>query len=227
MASTKRSESRAPVAKHEDEILLGVLDAVHRESAISQRTISKEVGVALGLANAYLKRAVRKGWVKVRQAPPRRYLYYLTPQGFAEKTRLSSEYLSSSFGFFRRARAQTAESLAYCQAQGWKRVVFVGCSDLAEVGIICAHEASLELLGVIDENNGTDRFCGMPVFKSLEECPAFDALVMTTLEKPWPVYERLQAKVDPSRILVPKMLRMAMPAESGNAARGDKVEVAV
>ena len=121
MNSPKRPENRAAAPKFENEILLGVLDAVHREAAISQRTISKEVGVALGLANAYLKRCVRKGWIKVRQVPRRRYLYYLTAQGFAEKTRLTGEYLSSSFNFFRRARSQLAELMAECNDRGWKR----------------------------------------------------------------------------------------------------------
>src|SRR5581483_3035571 len=166
MATSKRSAGRTAEEKQNDEILLGVLDAVHREASISQRTISKEVGVALGLANAYPKRCVRKGWVKVREVPRRRYLYYLTPQGFAEKTRLSGEYLSASFNFFRRARSQIAEHMAHCRAQGWKRIAFVGTSDLAEVGIICAHEAEIELVGVIDENYGAARFSGLPVFRS-------------------------------------------------------------
>jgi DNA-binding MarR family transcriptional regulator len=214
MDSPERPENRVSVAKHEDEILLGVLDAVHREASISQRAISKELGVALGLANAYLKRCVRKGWVKVRQVPRRRYLYYLTAQGLAEKTRLTGEYLSSSFKFFRKARSQMAALMADCDSHGWRRIVFVGISDLAEVGIICAHEASLELVGVIDREYADERFCGLVVYPSLDKCPKIDAVVMTTLDKPWPVFERLLAKMEPERVLVPPMLRMAMPAMS-------------
>ena len=45
-----------------------------------------------------------KGLVKMSQVPLNRYAYYLTPQGFAEKSRLTAEYLSVSFNFFRRAR---------------------------------------------------------------------------------------------------------------------------
>ena len=212
MNAPKRPENRTATPRLENEILLGVLDAVHREAAISQRTISKEVGVALGLANAYLKRCVRKGWIKVRQVPRRRYLYYLTAQGFAEKTRLTGEYLSSSFNFFRRARSQLAELMAECNDRGWKRIVFVGISDLAEIGIISAHEAGLELVGVIDSASDGGSFHGIPVYASLDKCPKVDAALMTTLDKPYPIYERLQEKIEPSRILVPPLLRMAMPA---------------
>ena len=60
-------------------IMLGLLDAVEQERAHSQRHLASELGIALGLVNAYLKRCMNKGLVKVREAPARRYAYYLTP----------------------------------------------------------------------------------------------------------------------------------------------------
>ena len=90
------------------EITLRLLDAVHRDSAMTQRSVSREMGIALGLVNTYLKRCVRKGWIKVTRVPPSRYAYYLTPKGFAEKSRLSAHYLTQSFEFFRMARRQSS-----------------------------------------------------------------------------------------------------------------------
>src|ERR1700760_2339901 len=96
----------------EDErIVLNLLNSVD-DGAQSQRHIAKDLGIALGLVNAYLKRCVKKGLVKVSEAPARRYAYYLTPQGFSEKSRLTVEYLSSSFSFFRRARSDCSQVLA-------------------------------------------------------------------------------------------------------------------
>src|SRR5580765_760798 len=100
----------APV--HENErILLGVLSSVEQSGDRSQRRIAAELGIALGLVNAYLKRCVKKGLVKVHDAPARRYAYYLTPQGFAEKSRLTVEYLSYSFSFFRQAKNDCSQLL--------------------------------------------------------------------------------------------------------------------
>ena len=73
--------------------------------------LPEAAGIALGLANAYLKRCVKKGLIKVSQAPANRYAYYLTPKGFTEKSRLTAEYLTISFNFFRDARAQCAALL--------------------------------------------------------------------------------------------------------------------
>ena len=86
-------------------IVLGLLESLGRESAQSQRRLAAELGIAVGLVNIYLKRCVKKGLLKMSDAPARRYAYYLTPQGFSEKARLTLEYLSFSFDLFRRAKA--------------------------------------------------------------------------------------------------------------------------
>src|SRR5882757_9997569 len=94
----------------ENRIILSLLNSVE-DGATSQRRIAAELGIALGLVNAYVKRCVKKGLVKVSEAPARRYAYYLTPQGFAEKSRLTAEYLKVSFGFFRQAKNDCSELL--------------------------------------------------------------------------------------------------------------------
>ena len=100
-----RGMDRLVETEHENErIVLGLLSSVETDGARSQRRIAAELGIALGLVNAYLKRCVKKGLVKVHDAPARRYAYYLTPQGFAEKSRLTVQYLSDSFSFFRKAK---------------------------------------------------------------------------------------------------------------------------
>jgi hypothetical protein len=59
-----------------DRIVLGLLQAVERESGQSQRRLAAELGIALGLVNIYLKRCVNKGLLKMAQAPARRYAYW-------------------------------------------------------------------------------------------------------------------------------------------------------
>src|SRR5215468_807900 len=93
-------------------IMLGLHESVERDGGQTQRRLASELGIALGLVNAYLKRCVKKGLLKVSEAPARRYAYYLTPQGFSEKSRLTVEYLSFSFAFFRRAKSDCTAMLA-------------------------------------------------------------------------------------------------------------------
>ena len=97
----------APSDKSDDaRILLGLLSSVERDGGQSQRRLASELGIALGLVHAYLRRCVKKGLVKVTEAPARRYMYYLTPIGFAEKSRLTVEYLSVPFSFFQQNKAE-------------------------------------------------------------------------------------------------------------------------
>ena len=83
----------------EEVLTLEILDVIQKQSDVSQRHLAQHLGVALGLANSYLKRCVRKGLIKITEAPANRYLYYLTPMGFAEKSRLTARYLNYSFSF--------------------------------------------------------------------------------------------------------------------------------
>ena len=164
MAKRASSKEKADdTFAHNDEILLGVLSAVEQNAHVSQRHISSELGVALGLANAYLRRCVRKGLIKIQQVPRRRYIYYLTPHGFSEKARLTGQYLSASFNFFRRAREQMSALMQNCEAKGMKRIALAGVSDLAEVATLCAQERGIKLIGVADENYDGSEFFGLPV----------------------------------------------------------------
>ena len=88
----------------DDGLILSVLSAVAEDNKTTQRSLSSELGIALGLTNAYLKRAVDKGLVKIKHVPRNRYLYYLTPKGFSEKARLTAEYFRGSLNFYRKAR---------------------------------------------------------------------------------------------------------------------------
>ena len=100
-----RKVKRDPRFSDED-TTLKIIHAIDHNGATSQRTLAKEVEIALGLTNAYLKRCIRKGWVKVTEAPTQRYFYYLTPKGFSEKARLTASYLSNSFEMFRSSKKQ-------------------------------------------------------------------------------------------------------------------------
>src|ERR1700744_4187535 len=102
-----------------DRILPGRLTSVDSNGARSQRHIAAELDIALGLVNAYLKRSIKKGLVKVGQAPARRYAYYLTPQGFSEKSRLTVEFLSSSFSLFRKAKEEYGKIFDRAHALGF------------------------------------------------------------------------------------------------------------
>ena len=207
-----------PDNNNENGIVLGVLTAVEGNAAVTQRVLAKHLGIALGLANAYLKRCVVKGLIKVQQVPANRYAYYLTPMGFAEKSRLTAFYLSQSFQFFRAARTQSGELLQLCGRYNWRRVALLGASDFAEIMTLCARESSVELIGVVDDTLDQAQFAGLPVFRSHAELPGVDAVIVCALSDPQKAFDVARAHFPPGRVLAPRFLNVSTEVPAAESA---------
>jgi hypothetical protein len=141
------------------------------------------------------------------QAPTRRYAYYLTPSGFAEKARLTLEYLSYSFDLFRRAKADCTSVLLAANARGFHEIVLAGVSELAEIAIICAQETGIEVVVIVDSRSSLTTFAGLAVVGSYDriEC-GFHAVVVTELKTAQETYAAAVEHFGAERVLVPSML---------------------
>lgn len=192
----------------EEAITLEILDSVQRNEQLSQRHLSRQLGVALGLANSYLKRCVRKGWVKVQQAPANRYLYYLTPTGFAEKSRLTAEYLSTSLGFYREAGNSCARLLEQCANNQWQRLLLCGVSDLAEIATLRAMERNFTIVGFYDPASERQLFLGKPVWRELQEAETHDVRILTEIAAPQQRMAEINGVSTSIPLLVPDVLRL-------------------
>jgi DNA-binding MarR family transcriptional regulator len=213
MAATSKSTDQ-----EKTRIMLGLLDSVERGSATSQRSLASELGVALGLVNAYLKRCVRKGLVKVRHAPARRYAYYLTPNGFAEKSRLTVEYMSYSFSLFRRAKTDCMAVLGTARERGFTRIALYGVSDLAEIAAICAIDSGVTIAAVVDPHSPLQRFAGAPVTASLDGiAAAVDAVLVTDMQAAGDAAKAAVARFGRERVLVPAILGVRLDDQRGAA----------
>jgi DNA-binding MarR family transcriptional regulator len=195
------------------EITLAVLNAVHENSALTQRSVAQQLGMALGLVNAYLKRCVTKGYVKISQVPRRRYAYYLTPTGFAEKRRLTAEYLRQSFKFIQAARRDCERELEICRANGWSRLILAGQGDFADVALLCGRDRGVELVAIVDPAGERRLYHGVPVVGQLAEVTGpWDAILVTDVIDPQAVVDALCRQVPPERLRTPRLLGVVSPA---------------
>jgi DNA-binding MarR family transcriptional regulator len=133
---------------------LQFLEELEKTPNRSQRELSNKFGVALGVTNACLRRMIRRGWIRLTKVPPRRIGYYLTPQGFAEKARLSMTFLSFNIHHYAKLKAMIAERFLEMASQGVKRVVFWGVSDEMEIAYIILQETNMELVAIVDGGDG-------------------------------------------------------------------------
>ncbi len=179
----------------ENKLMLRMMSHIEDEPEISQRTLSAELGVAIGLVNAYIKRCVKKGWIKVQHVPTRRYTYYLTPIGFLEKAKLTAEYLRSSFDFFRDAQNQFLQLFEYCETEGWERLVLVGAGELAEIAFQVAKKANVSVI-IVPTHDFTWH-------------ADLDAVLLTDVVAPQLAFEHLQTLMPQQRILIPALLHVS------------------
>jgi DNA-binding MarR family transcriptional regulator len=198
-----RSSFGAKRSTEDEAIVLGVLDSVERNPSVTQRSVAAELDIALGLANAYLKRCVRQGLIKVNQVPARRYAYYLTPQGFAEKSRLTANYFAHSFSFFRRARRECSALFAEAVAKGCKRIVLIGEGDLAEIAEIVAHEYPLEVVGTVAVVHSDNELAA-----EVAKLGAMDAVIITALVQPRGAFDSATAIFGSEKVYAPPLLRI-------------------
>ena len=191
----------------EDTATLEILRAVEDKSDVTQRHLAERLDVALGLTNSYLKSCVRKGLVKVQQAPANRYLYYLTPKGFSEKSRLTASYLNHSFNFYRDASQSLTETFHSCEKSRLNNVLLYGVSELSEIASVRIQEHnSLSIVGVCDPSVLQKKYLNYPLWENIGAASNFDVCILTSLDHAMPYYKLLLEVLDKKQLMVPSIL---------------------
>jgi DNA-binding Lrp family transcriptional regulator len=161
---------------------LKLLEAVEEDSRVTQRSLATKLGIALGLTNIYLKRLVRKGYIKCVNVQSNRISYLITPRGIAEKVRLTYEFMDYSLHLYGEVRQHLRQVLQECAAAG-SRVAIFGRGEAAELAYLSLKECGLEPVAIFDVDGGGD-FLGMPVHASRDHDQiSYDLMIVATLER--------------------------------------------
>lgn len=174
-------------------VIVNLLTRLSEDPAVSQRSLADEMGVALGMMSNYMKSCVRKGYVRAKQVAPKRWAYFVTPKGFAEKSRTTVNYIANSMSFFRNLRIQLENLFAECQASGIVTLALIGHGDVAEVASLVSCGYTLQIQ---QENLQSD-------------LSAYDAVLVTDLNDSQGTFDLLKEKVEESKILTIPLLCIA------------------
>jgi DNA-binding MarR family transcriptional regulator len=207
------------MAGAEEQIIHNLLTAIDDDASISQRKLSRELGIAVGSVNWYLKRCVNKGLVKFKQAPVKRYIYYLTLKGFEEKARLTTAFLQSSLKLYRSGRKECFEYFQKCSEGAKTPILLAGDSDFAEIAVLSSLETPARISAVIDGSPQREKCAGVPVVDSLSAAIKVcggavpQAILLTAMEKPKSAYFGIKRQIKevglPADLVhVPKMLNL-------------------
>jgi len=162
--------------------ILRIMEEVENSDSITQRELAGKLGISIGMTNIFIKRIIKKGYIKITTIPPRRLTYIITPKGFMEKSRLTMEYLKYSLDFYRKIKTQIEERLIEMENAGFEILAFYGTGDICELAYLFLSETEMTLAAVVDDTGAGTMF-QMPVIPPEKlSGMAWDALLITSLD---------------------------------------------
>ncbi len=188
---------------------LEILSTIAQGGPVTQRSLAQKLGIALGLTNLYLKRLAQKGFIKIVDFPRKpaareRLRYLLTPKGFAEKARLTYQYMDYSLQLYRQTRQALREALDPLARQGHRRIVLCGTGEAAELAYLTIRELGLDLTGVVDGGSPVQTFLGLPVRPLTELRPEeLDVVIVATFAPADEIIRTLIGRGIPGDKIVP------------------------
>lgn len=112
---------------------LRILEVLERDPETTQAGLAAQLGVAVGSVNWYLKRLIKKGYVKATRMQRSRLKYFVTPEGLALKARLTKEYVEVSLRVYRELRQAARETLESVRERGYAALRADGRGEAMEI----------------------------------------------------------------------------------------------
>ncbi|MDB4265045.1 winged helix-turn-helix transcriptional regulator [bacterium] len=182
---------------------LKILEKVDLDNTPSQRDLAGELNISLGLVNSFIKRLVKKGFVKITSIPKKRIKYILTPHGAAEKSRLTYLYIQHSYNFYKEARQKLRNLYLELESQGITRIVFYGAGDLAEIAYISLQETAIQLIAIVDDEKMDTRFMKFPVTDPANlDTASYDRILVTAINSRDAILQKIVQSGIPSELVI-------------------------
>ena len=142
---------------------LEILERLENNGHLTQRDLSKDVGIALGLVNHLLKKMVTKGWIKIKNIDSKKIRYLITPEGAREKSSLLYKRVESTIHFYLEAKRVIKDKVVHLKNEGIENVSIYGINHISEVLFIVLKELGLELTHVVDDSKEGEVWFGYNV----------------------------------------------------------------
>ena len=142
---------------------LRLLEEIEQDPELSQRQLSRRMGVALGVGNLLLKNLAKKGYIKVTHLSWKRWIYVITPKGMTRKVNLTLSYIESFLGHYRRVKRILKENFNSLTLNKETKVAIVGTGELAELAYLALLDIGVDEIDMFGNENDKHIFLGMNV----------------------------------------------------------------
>jgi len=142
---------------------LEILERLENNEHLTQRDLSKDVGIALGLVNHLLKKMVKKGWIKIKNIDAKKIRYLITPEGAREKSSLLYRRVEGTIHFYLEAKRVIKDKIIHLKNEGIEDVSIYGINHISEVLFIVLKELGLELDSVVEGERVGEEWFGYSI----------------------------------------------------------------
>src|SRR5690554_5829157 len=132
-----------------------LLEAVEKNSDITQRELSRILSVAVSMINEYLNNCESKGYIRKEVLSAKNIKYKITAKGVERKRYLNIGYLNSSYQIYLDAKREVRKFIKDIINKGYKDILFYGAGEVSEILLQTIKDdntLNINVLGVIDDN---------------------------------------------------------------------------
>jgi len=163
MKSDKIDKIESPITHYkkmaDGAIILKIFKIIEQNPRTSQKKITMQTGLTAGLVHSFMRMVINKGWIRAKQVNTRRWLYFLTPEGFIEKSNLTMRYLSKAFNNYRTAQKVIESQLVEFTKKQCRDLVVIGETELAEIAVLnILASKELNLVGFLSSQRPGEMF---------------------------------------------------------------------
>ncbi len=110
-----------------------LLDEIAQDSLVTQAALSRNLGIAVGSVNWYIKRLIQRGWIKVSHLDRTRLKYDLTSEGMRIFSQRALLYARDSLRVYGELRSKAKALVAELKDRGVGQVFLTGDDEMTDI----------------------------------------------------------------------------------------------
>ncbi len=175
--------------------VLAILEALTRNSALSQFELGKQLNLSGAMVNQYLKQLQQSGLVEFVPVNGKSYEYSLTDEGQQSRRDMFSDYSSETVRLYTTIKDFVLEQLSQLEEEGKIKLALFGASETCEVVLSALRDTKFQILTLLDNDKSKQgqvfngHVISAPHVLDQVEC---DAVVITSFGKQTEIYEQLK-----------------------------------
>jgi DNA-binding MarR family transcriptional regulator len=131
-----------------------LLEAVEKNSNITQRELSRILNVAVSMINEYLDKEEKNGYITRNYKSSKDVEYIITDSGKERVKLLNIQYLKSALSIHNAARKDITTFIEHVIEKGFKNIILYGAGDVSEIILQTLEfdrRLKLNIVGIVDD----------------------------------------------------------------------------